>query len=172
AAHEFSFANDRAYAWQAHEATLARLDALSRLFDITFEIPGTNVRFGVEAILRFVPGFGDVAASAPCRRRRAVCRRRVQRGVPRQPSQCAPVARLFRRTRLRRCVIPVRRFVLVPMRHALLVASARRWAAPVDNDSGRQASRLGHRRPPYTTKPESRMISIAGNRRRVTPDPR
>jgi hypothetical protein len=48
----------------SREAVLARLDALSRLFDIAFIIPGTNVRFGVEAILRLVPGIGDAAASA------------------------------------------------------------------------------------------------------------
>ena len=48
----------------SREAALARLDALSRLFDIAFAIPGTNVRFGIEAILRLVPGIGDVAASA------------------------------------------------------------------------------------------------------------
>ncbi len=55
--------------WIAHdrasrESSLARLDALSRLFDIAFVVPGTNVRFGVEAILRLVPGVGDIAASA------------------------------------------------------------------------------------------------------------
>jgi hypothetical protein len=55
--------------WIAHdrasrEAALARLDALSRLFDIAFLIPGTSVRFGIEAILRLVPGIGDAAASA------------------------------------------------------------------------------------------------------------
>jgi hypothetical protein len=55
--------------WIAHdrtarEAALARLDALSRLFDIALVIPGTNVRFGIEAILRLVPGIGDAAASA------------------------------------------------------------------------------------------------------------
>src|SRR5262249_55309296 len=43
---------------------LARFDALSRLFDIAFLIPGTNVRFGIEAVLRLVPGIGDAAASA------------------------------------------------------------------------------------------------------------
>jgi uncharacterized protein DUF4112 len=46
------------------ESALARLDALSRLLDVAFAIPGTNVRFGIEAILRLVPGVGDVAASA------------------------------------------------------------------------------------------------------------
>jgi hypothetical protein len=48
----------------SREAALRRLDALSRLFDIAFLIPGTNVRFGVEAILRLIPGIGDAAASA------------------------------------------------------------------------------------------------------------
>jgi len=48
----------------AREAALARLDALSRLFDVAFLIPGTRVRFGIEAILRLVPGIGDAAASA------------------------------------------------------------------------------------------------------------
>ncbi|HUI94682.1 MAG TPA: DUF4112 domain-containing protein [Xanthobacteraceae bacterium] len=48
----------------SREASLARLDALSRLFDTAFIIPGTNVRFGIEALLRLVPGIGDAAASA------------------------------------------------------------------------------------------------------------
>ena len=48
----------------SREAALARLDALSRLFDVAFIVPGTKVRFGVEAILRLVPGIGDAAASA------------------------------------------------------------------------------------------------------------
>ena len=43
---------------------LERLDKLSRLFDIAFVLPGTNVRFGVEAVMRLVPGIGDAAASA------------------------------------------------------------------------------------------------------------
>lgn len=45
-------------------ASLDRLDALSRLFDTAFIIPGTRVRFGIEALLRLIPGIGDAAASA------------------------------------------------------------------------------------------------------------
>jgi hypothetical protein len=37
---------------------------LARLFDTAFVLPGTNVRFGVEAVMRLVPGIGDAAASA------------------------------------------------------------------------------------------------------------
>jgi C4-dicarboxylate transporter len=41
-----------------------RLDRLSRLLDVAFAVPGTNIRFGAEAIMRLVPGIGDAAASA------------------------------------------------------------------------------------------------------------
>jgi hypothetical protein len=47
----------------SREASLARIDALARLFDTAFIIPGTNVRFGIEALIRLVPGIGDAAAS-------------------------------------------------------------------------------------------------------------
>jgi hypothetical protein len=43
---------------------LERLDWLSNLLDVAFAVPGTNIRFGVEALLRLMPGFGDAAASA------------------------------------------------------------------------------------------------------------
>jgi len=48
----------------SRRAALARIDALARLFDTAFQLPGTQIRFGVEAILRLVPGIGDAAASA------------------------------------------------------------------------------------------------------------
>ena len=44
--------------------SLERLDWLSSVLDVAFVVPGTNIRFGVEAILRLVPGIGDAAASA------------------------------------------------------------------------------------------------------------
>jgi Domain of unknown function (DUF4112) len=48
----------------ARRAALDRLDMLATVFDTAFILPGTNVRFGVESILRLVPGIGDAAASA------------------------------------------------------------------------------------------------------------
>lgn len=45
-------------------AALDRIDLLARVFDTAFVIPGTNVRFGIEAVMRLVPGIGDAAASA------------------------------------------------------------------------------------------------------------
>jgi hypothetical protein len=45
-------------------AALDRLDMLATAFDTAFILPGTNVRFGVESLLRLVPGIGDAIASA------------------------------------------------------------------------------------------------------------
>src|SRR5271167_130510 len=42
---------------------LDRLDLLATAFDTAFIVPGTNVRFGVESLLRLIPGIGDAAAS-------------------------------------------------------------------------------------------------------------
>jgi hypothetical protein len=43
---------------------LARVDALARLLDTAFAVPGTNVRFGVDALIGLVPGLGDVVTTA------------------------------------------------------------------------------------------------------------
>jgi hypothetical protein len=51
------------YDTASRRAALDRLDVLATVFDTAFILPGTNVRFGVESLLRLVPGIGDVAAS-------------------------------------------------------------------------------------------------------------
>jgi hypothetical protein len=38
---------------------IARLDALASLLDTAILIPGTNVRFGLDAMIGLVPGIGD-----------------------------------------------------------------------------------------------------------------
>lgn len=40
------------------------LDMLSRLLDTWFRVPGTNIRFGLDGIIGFVPGIGDFLAGA------------------------------------------------------------------------------------------------------------
>jgi len=49
---------------RTRRAALDRIDLLARIFDTAFVLPGTNVRFGIEAVMRLVPGIGDAAASA------------------------------------------------------------------------------------------------------------
>jgi hypothetical protein len=62
----FAFQPDGSGRYDAHSrrAALDRLDRLATVFDTAFVLPGTNIRFGVESLLRLVPGIGDAAASA------------------------------------------------------------------------------------------------------------
>lgn len=43
---------------------IARLDALANLLDTAVMIPGTNVRFGLDAVIGLVPGIGDAITTA------------------------------------------------------------------------------------------------------------
>jgi hypothetical protein len=43
---------------------VARLDALARLLDTAFILPGTNIRFGIDALIGLVPGIGDAITTA------------------------------------------------------------------------------------------------------------
>ena len=47
-----------------HEQRLARLDAIAKLLDVAFVLPGTNIRYGIDGIIRLIPVVGDLVASA------------------------------------------------------------------------------------------------------------
>jgi len=51
----FSFGNSL-----TREQRIARIDALATLMDTALVIPGTQVRFGLDAVIGLVPGIGDV----------------------------------------------------------------------------------------------------------------
>lgn len=44
-------------------ASLERVRALSRVLDTAIRIPGTNMRFGLDAVIGLVPGVGDVVGA-------------------------------------------------------------------------------------------------------------
>ncbi len=44
--------------------SLERLRRLGHLLDNSFRVPGTNLRFGLDAIIGLVPGVGDLAGGA------------------------------------------------------------------------------------------------------------
>jgi hypothetical protein len=44
---------------RSRQERIARLDALASLLDSALVIPGINVRFGLDAIVGFIPGIGD-----------------------------------------------------------------------------------------------------------------
>src|SRR6476620_3537478 len=55
----FSFGNSL-----SRSDRIARLDALATLLDTAFVVPGTQIRFGLDALIGLVPGIGDVITTA------------------------------------------------------------------------------------------------------------
>ena len=49
---------------QSRAERIARLDGLATLLDTAFVIPGTNIRFGIDAMMGLVPGIGDAITTA------------------------------------------------------------------------------------------------------------
>jgi hypothetical protein len=43
---------------------IARLDALANLLDSALIVPGTNIRFGLDALIGLFPGIGDLITTA------------------------------------------------------------------------------------------------------------
>jgi hypothetical protein len=62
----FDFTHSRAnpFGDLTHEQRLARLDAIARLLDVAFVLPGTNIRYGIDGVVRLIPVVGDLIASA------------------------------------------------------------------------------------------------------------
>ena len=46
------------------EQRLARIEALAKLLDIAFILPGTRIRYGIDGIIRLIPVIGDLFATA------------------------------------------------------------------------------------------------------------
>jgi hypothetical protein len=58
-AYGFDFTRSR-----SREERVARPDPLATLLDTAFILPGTNVRFGFDALIGLVPGIGDAITTA------------------------------------------------------------------------------------------------------------
>ena len=48
----------------SREQRFARLDALSKLLDVAFVLPGTNIRYGIDGLVGLIPVFGDLLTTA------------------------------------------------------------------------------------------------------------
>ena len=46
------------------EQRLARLDALAKLLDVAFIVPGTNFRYGIDGLIGLIPVVGDIITTA------------------------------------------------------------------------------------------------------------
>jgi hypothetical protein len=49
---------------RSRKERIARIDALATLLDTAFILPGTKVRFGLDALIGLVPGIGDAITTA------------------------------------------------------------------------------------------------------------
>jgi hypothetical protein len=62
----FEFGNSTAnpFANLTREQRLARLDALAKLLDVAFILPGTKIRYGIDGLIGLIPVVGDIITTA------------------------------------------------------------------------------------------------------------
>ena len=46
------------------EQRMARLDAIAKLLDVAFILPGTNIRYGIDGLIGLIPVIGDLITTA------------------------------------------------------------------------------------------------------------
>lgn len=63
-AFEFQSLNGIAFGPLTREQRFARIDALSKLLDVAFVLPGTNIRYGIDGLIGLVPIIGDLLTTA------------------------------------------------------------------------------------------------------------
>jgi len=61
---DFGQGGDNPFANLTREQRLKRLDAIAKLLDIAFILPGTNIRYGIDGIIGLIPVVGDIIATA------------------------------------------------------------------------------------------------------------
>jgi len=59
-----SFDFSAAFQPLTHEQRLARLEAIAKLLDVAFVVPGTNIRYGIDGLIGLVPVIGDIITTA------------------------------------------------------------------------------------------------------------
>src|SRR3954449_7773849 len=62
----FDFGNSSAnpFGNLTREQRTARLDAISKLLDVAFIVPGTNIRYGIDGLIGLIPVIGDLITTA------------------------------------------------------------------------------------------------------------
>jgi hypothetical protein len=60
----FEFGSANPFGNLTREQRLARLDAIAKLLDVAFVVPGTNVRYGIDGLIGLVPIVGDIITTA------------------------------------------------------------------------------------------------------------
>jgi len=60
----FEFGQARPFGNLTREQRLARLEAIAKLLDIAFVLPGTNIRYGIDGLIGLIPVVGDIITTA------------------------------------------------------------------------------------------------------------
>jgi hypothetical protein len=59
-----SYAHSQGFDTRSRRERIERLDRIATLLDTAFVLPGTNIRFGADALIGLVPGVGDSVTTA------------------------------------------------------------------------------------------------------------
>jgi hypothetical protein len=62
--HDFGSSSANPFGNLTREQRMARLDALAKLLDVAFILPGTNVRYGIDGLIGLIPVVGDLITTA------------------------------------------------------------------------------------------------------------
>ena len=60
----FDFGSANPFGNLTREQRMARLDAVAKLLDIAFILPGTKIRYGIDGLIGLIPVVGDIIATA------------------------------------------------------------------------------------------------------------
>jgi hypothetical protein len=61
---DFAHSSTNPFGNLTREQRLARFEMLAKLLDVAFILPGTQIRYGIDGIIRLVPVVGDLVATA------------------------------------------------------------------------------------------------------------
>src|SRR5262249_23701490 len=60
----FDFGQANPFGKLTREERLRRLEAMAKLLDVAFILPGTKIRYGIDGIIGLIPVVGDIIATA------------------------------------------------------------------------------------------------------------
>jgi hypothetical protein len=60
---QFDFATANPFGNLTREQRVTRLEAIAKLLDVAFILPGTNIRYGIDGLIGLIPVVGDIIAT-------------------------------------------------------------------------------------------------------------
>lgn len=60
----FDFGQGNPFANLTREQRIARLEAIAKLLDVAFILPGTKIRYGIDGLIGLIPVIGDIITTA------------------------------------------------------------------------------------------------------------